>query len=106
MQRQQVVQILQTHRHELTERFGVHSLALFGSVARDEATAASDVDLLVEFARPTGYFGLAALQAYLTQLLDQPVDVGALRSLKPRIRRQVEASCSMFSRPFRPTLCP
>jgi uncharacterized protein len=91
MQRQQVVQLLQTHRHELAERFGVHSLALFGSVVRDEATATSDVDLLVEFARPTGYFGLAALQAYLTHLLDQPVDVGTLRSLKPRIRRPVEA---------------
>jgi predicted nucleotidyltransferase len=50
-------------------QFGVKSLALFGSVARDEAGAASDVDLLVEFDRPTGYFGLVRLQLFLQQLL-------------------------------------
>jgi predicted nucleotidyltransferase len=71
-------------------RLGVRSLHLFGSLARDEATEASDVDLLVEFDRPVGYFGLVALQDYLSRLLDQSVDVGTIRSLKPRIRQQVE----------------
>ena len=61
MQRDDVLKILVDHRDELRQQFGVKSLALFGSVARDEATETSDVDLLVAFARPVGLFGLYAL---------------------------------------------
>ena len=74
----------------MAERFGVQSLALFGSVARDEATAKSDVDLLVEFNRPVGYFGLFALQDYLEQLLGCPVDIGTPDSLKPYLRERIQ----------------
>ena len=73
----------------MAKRFGVASLLLFGSVARGEATPQSDVDLLVEFNRPVGYFGLFALQDYLEHLLGCPVDVGTLDSLKPYIRERV-----------------
>jgi predicted nucleotidyltransferase len=62
MKRSQVIEILSEQRSELARTYGVKSLALFGSVARDQATSASDVDLLVEFDRPVGYFGLFALQ--------------------------------------------
>ena len=91
MKRDDVLKILADHRYELRQQFGVKSLALFGSVARDEATEASDVDLLVEFARPVGLFGLFALQDHLEQLLDGSVDVGTPDSLKPRIRAHVLA---------------
>lgn len=74
---------------EMERQFGVKSLLLFGSVARDEATAASDVDLLVEFNRPVGYFGLFALQDYLEKLLGCSVDLGTPDSLKPYIRERV-----------------
>ena len=74
---------------ELAGQFGVKSLFLFGSVARHEATSASDVDLLVEFSRPVGYFGLFALQDYLEKLLGCPVDLGTPESLKPYIRESV-----------------
>ena len=53
MRRDEVLRILREHRHELAQ-FRVTSLALFGSVARDEARADSDVELLVEFERPAG----------------------------------------------------
>ncbi|MFZ5911324.1 MAG: nucleotidyltransferase family protein [Chloroflexota bacterium] len=74
---------------ELAIKFGVKSLFLFGSVARNESTAASDVDLLVEFNRPVGYFGLFALQDYLEKLLGCSVDVGTPDSLKPYIRERI-----------------
>ena len=57
------------HREVLQQRFGVKSLAVFGSVARDEATEASDVDLLVEFDRPIGLLHLIGTQQYLEKLL-------------------------------------
>jgi predicted nucleotidyltransferase len=56
MQRDDIIQILQPHRRQLNERFGVRLLDLFGSLARDQATEGSDVDPLVEFDRPVGYF--------------------------------------------------
>jgi uncharacterized protein len=89
MKRNEVVRILLRHQTELRERFGVISLSLFGSVARNEATEASDVDLLAEFDRPTGYFALIALQEHLENLLGCKVDVGTRNSLKPRLRDRI-----------------
>ena len=89
MEQDFVLQILRQKNAELTNKFGVKSLSLFGSIARNEATAISDVDLLVEFNRPVGYFGLFALQDYLEGLLGCPVDLGTPDSLKPYIRERV-----------------
>ncbi len=89
MKQDVVLRILKQKNAELARQFGVKSLLLFGSVARDEATTASDVDLLVEFSRPVGYFGLFALQDYLEELLGCPVDLGTPDSLKPNIRDNV-----------------
>jgi hypothetical protein len=89
MKQDAVLQILKQKNAELAKQFGVKSLALFGSVARDEATSKSDVDLLVEFSRPVGYFGLFALQDYLEKALGCHVDIGTLDSLKPNIRERV-----------------
>ena len=89
MKRDEVIRLLQTHRKYLVQQYGVQSLLLFGSVARDTATQTSDVDLLVEFGRPVGYFGLFALQDYLSGLLGKSVDLGTSRSLKPYIRDRV-----------------
>ena len=89
MKRSQVIEILSERRSELARKYGVKSLALFGSVARDQTTPASDVDLLVEFDRPVGYFGLDHLEA----LLGCKVDLGTPDSLKPRIRERVMKEC-------------
>jgi uncharacterized protein len=89
MKREQVIRILSEQQAELAIRYGVRSLSLFGSVARDEAVPASDVDLLVEFDRPVGYFGFFALQDHLESLLGCKVDLGTPDSLKPRIRARV-----------------
>jgi len=89
MNRDVVIHTLKEINAELVKQYGVKSLSLFGSVARDEATPASDVDLLVEFTRPVGYFELFALQEHLEKILGCPVDLGTPASLKPRIRERV-----------------
>jgi predicted nucleotidyltransferase len=89
MKREEAVRILGEHAGELRAQFGVRSLTLFGSVARDEAKRSSDVDLLVEFDRPTGYFGLVRLQLFLEQLLGCPVDLSTPGSLRPTMRQRV-----------------
>jgi len=89
MKQDVVLQILKQQNAEMAKQFGVKSLLLFGSVARNDATPASDVDLLVEFNRPVGYFGLFALQEYLEKLLGCSVDLGTPDSLKPYIKERV-----------------
>jgi predicted nucleotidyltransferase len=92
MERELVLNILRQNQAEIRS-FGVKSLALFGSVARGEARLDSDVDLLVEFDRPVGLFGLVALQLRLEQILGCPVDIGTPDSLKASIRARVMEEC-------------
>ena len=89
MRRDEVLKVLAEHREEL-EELGVKRLAIFGSVARDEARPESDVDLLVEFDdRPIGLFEFVDLQHHLEELLGCKVDLGTFRSLKQRPRERV-----------------
>jgi len=92
MERKNVVEILTQNQTEMQE-WGVKSLALFGSVARDEANPESDVDILVEFNRPMGLFGLIELQTRLEELLGCKVDLGTPDSLKQRVREQILEDC-------------
>jgi predicted nucleotidyltransferase len=89
--RTQILQTLADHRDELATDFGVKSLALFGSVVRDEATPASDVDLLVEFdGRPVGLFHLSRTQHYLESILGIPrVDLVLRDGIKPALRDRI-----------------
>ncbi len=54
MMRDAILDVLRRELPDLRERYGVEELALFGSFAAGEATARSDVDLLVSFRRPPG----------------------------------------------------
>ncbi|MGV0025431.1 nucleotidyltransferase family protein [Phormidesmis priestleyi] len=88
MRQQQALTILTNHQNTLKE-FGVQSLMLFGSVARDEARSDSDVDLLVEFDRPVGLLTFVRLKRYLEEILESSVDLGTPDSLKPYLREPV-----------------
>lgn len=76
----------------LREPYGVDSLAVFGSVARGEAGAGSDIDLLVTFhGRPPGLFAFVRLERRLSELLGQHVDLVMETALKPRLRARILA---------------
>ena len=90
MNREQVMEMLKEHKPTLRQRFGVVGLALFGSVARDEAGTESDVDILVRFDRPATskrYFGV---QFHLEDLLGRPVDLVTAKALRKELRPFVE----------------
>ena len=76
---------------ELCRRHHIHSLALFGSVLREDFGAASDVDVLVEFEPGmTPGFGLIAVEESLSELLGgRRVDLVTRRGLHPRLRDAV-----------------
>ena len=90
MNKQQILNFLEKHKPELARRFAVRDLALFGSVARDEAGEKSDVDILVSFDGPATsarYFGL---QFYLEDNLGRQVDLVTDKALRPELRSSVE----------------
>jgi hypothetical protein len=89
MDREEILRILSENRETLRNRFGVRSLALFGSVAHGEARPDSDVDLLVEFERPIGLFEFVRLQLYLEELLGRRVDLVTPDAVRPVMRERI-----------------
>ncbi len=89
MQRDQVLSILAQHQDSL-KQFRIKSLAIFGSVARDEARPDSDIDILVEFEQPVTFDQYMELKFYLEDHLGTQVDLVSRRTLKPQIRSSVE----------------
>lgn len=85
-----VLQTLRTHQNELRLLVVSHA-AVFGSVARGEASANSDIDVLVELDedRSMGIFEYARLKLYINQLLDGAGDVVNRRTLKPLLRENI-----------------
>ncbi len=78
---------LNQHRDELSARYAVGTLAVFGSVARGEADQNSDVDLLIEFRQPVGLFHLIGTEQYLQRLLGvEKVDLVLRRSVIEELR--------------------
>ena len=90
MSREEVLRILSQHRRQIEQQHGVRFIALFGSVARDQASAESDIDLLVDFASRPGFDGYMQLKEHLEVLLGQRVDLVMTGALKPSVRRDVE----------------
>jgi uncharacterized protein len=89
MKRDQVIAILKQYEQPL-KILGVKSLAIFGSVARDEAHPESDIDILVEFSEPPTFDRYMDLKFYLEDRLGQSVDLVSHKMLKPQIRQTVE----------------
>ena len=89
-ERERVLGLLRTRAAALRAQ-GIHGLALFGSVARDEARADSDVDLLVELDRESELgFGVVALRQELSRLLDRQVGLAFAARLRPELRARIE----------------
>ena len=88
MRRAEALAILNEHRDEIRS-FGVKSLAIFGSVARDEARPDSDVDILVEFDPPVGLFTVIRLQDYLSSILGRQVDLVMRDAIKKQLRERI-----------------
>lgn len=89
MRRDEIVAALRAHHPDL-ERFGVRSLRLFGSTARNEASPASDVDLLVDFERSPTYSEFMRLRIFLEDLLGVEVDLVTEAGLRHQVRPFVE----------------
>ena len=85
----QVKNILDQHMDLLKKKYNVKELGVFGSVARGDNTQASDLDVLVEFSQPIGFFKFVQLENYLSKILGKKVDLVTKKALKNAIREDI-----------------
>lgn len=88
--RQQTLNALRRFKIENGSNYGIVSLGVFGSLARNEATTESDVDVVVE-TQTADPFRLVHLKEQLETLLDAKVDIVRKRqNMNPFLKRQIE----------------
>ena len=88
--RQHVTDVLGVAKSLVGSSSGVTDLAVFGSVARGEQGANSDIDVMVRFDRPATLRGYFKLQALLEGLLGRQIDLVTAKALRPEMRSLVE----------------
>ena len=81
---EEVEKLLKENKEHLFQEYPIKELAIFGSVARKEATEESDIDILVEFSEPIG-FEIVDLVEELETLLDHKVDLVSKKAIRPRL---------------------
>jgi uncharacterized protein len=86
-----IIKKLRENLPEISHRFRVKSLSLFGSYVQGKQGKRSDLDILVEFSEPPSFFEFMALERYLGKLLGVKVDLVMKEALKPAIGKRVLA---------------
>jgi predicted nucleotidyltransferase len=88
LDRTETINKLKTTQHYLSDHYGVRSLMLFGSLARNEQKEGSDVDVCVDMV--PNLFRQAGVKIYLQELLNSDVDVVRMRdNMNPVFKRQI-----------------
>jgi hypothetical protein len=86
-----IEQVLAAEKPHLIETYGLSEIGLFGSYVRGEQRPDSDVDILIELARPPkiGLIGLIELQEHLSDLLGVQADLVIKSNLRKRIGQRI-----------------
>jgi len=83
MTKDEILNFLRDKKSFLAERYGVLSIGLFGSYARDEARDDSDIDIAVEIESSNKFRSFFDLKYYLEEQLKKQIDLGIESTLKP-----------------------
>ena len=86
---EEIKKILSQHKAIITNKYKIKEISIFGSCVRGEHKEDSDIDILVEFNAPIGFFEFLELEEYLQQILGVSVDLVSKKALKPRIGAQI-----------------
>lgn len=90
MKRDEVLRVLARFRERRQSEFGIVRLGVFGSVAREQATEASDVDVVIELEEPD-LLALVGVKQELEELLRIPTDIVRYREeMNPYLKRRIE----------------
>lgn len=73
----------------LKAKYHVKRIGIFGSFVRGEQKVGSDLDLLVEFDTPVGFFEFIRLENLLSRALRKKVDLVSRRAIKPAVKKEI-----------------
>jgi len=90
MTKKEILSFLHQKKEFLSKKYGVTSIGLFGSYARDEANENSDIDIAVEMKSEHKFMNFFALKYYLQEQFKKPVDIGIESAIKPIAKKYIE----------------
>ncbi len=73
----------------LKAKYHVKKIGIFGSFVRGEQKKGSDVDVLVEFETPIGFFDFIRLENFLSRILRKKVDLVSKKAIKPAVKKEI-----------------
>ncbi len=73
----------------LREKYHVKKIGIFGSFVRGEQKRGSDLDILVEFETPIGFFEFVRLENLLSRALRKKVDLVSKKAIKPAVKKEI-----------------
>jgi len=86
-----IIDSLKKIKPELSAKYSVCSIGLFGSVVRDDfSPATSDVDIIVDFSKPIG-IEFIDLAEYLESIIKRKIDLVSKNGIKDKYFRQIES---------------
>ncbi len=85
----EIKNLIQQNKVYLISKYNLKSIALFGSITRNEATPTSDIDILVEFEKPIG-LDFVLLADELESLLGVKVDLVTPKAIKPKMFEMIK----------------
>ena len=86
----EVISYLKQNMTLLNERFGVTRIGIFGSFARGEQSAASDIDMVVEMEKDRkNIHSFLNLKRFLEKEMSREIDLGFEHSMKPAIKEKI-----------------
>ena len=87
----EIIDLLRLNMPLLSHSYNVQTMGIFGSYARGESNAASDLDILVEFSQTPTLFEFVRLQRTLSEMVGAEVDLVMKSGLKPVLGKQILA---------------
>ena len=86
---EEIKEVLQKHREEFREQYGLKEIGIFGSYVKGEQKESSDIDMLIELEKPIGFVRFMRLENALSQLLGVRVEMVTRKALKPHIGKRI-----------------
>jgi len=91
VKRKTIIEYLRNHQQEFLDKYGVCKIGLFGSVARDEQSAASDIDVVVEMVpEKKTLHNFLEFKRTLEKAFGRTVDLGMETAIKPALRKAIQ----------------
>ena len=90
MGKKEIIQVLRDYKKEFAEQYGILTIGVFGSVAREEAGEDSDVDVVIRISKPD-LFMLVGIKNELEERLHRPVDIVTYReSMNKFLKKRID----------------